>query len=310
MIDPSSPEQALERGYAISTAATIERERAREHQHTADLIEAFTGHDADQVRTAVRQLGITATQTLVEKISQDPSYADNAVREHRESAQQNQRMAERIETWTGILFDLQKTALTETLSRTSGQPYGYRSLSSLTARDLIDIEDRFPDTEARCETLAAREQAAQNGLDNPAEALTAPVILPTTKSSRSPISNVQDILQYTVDQTRQDIIELESKLDFERSLLDALRAGRITKALAPHLEERAIPEEQGASASIVDCFDSRIVNILERMAISTLEGLAQWTEAELAAIPNCGQGTVARIKDELHAHGLSLRDED
>lgn len=54
----------------------------------------------------------------------------------------------------------------------------------------------------------------------------------------------------------------------------------------------------------------RSYNCLKRVGVETIGDLISKTEAELSAIPNFGKKSIEEVKENLAAHGLSLRSED
>jgi DNA-directed RNA polymerase subunit alpha len=54
----------------------------------------------------------------------------------------------------------------------------------------------------------------------------------------------------------------------------------------------------------------RSYNCLKRVGVETIGDLISKSEAELSAIPNFGKKSIEEVKENLAAHGLSLRDED
>ncbi len=53
----------------------------------------------------------------------------------------------------------------------------------------------------------------------------------------------------------------------------------------------------------------RSYNCLKRVGIETIGDLVTKSEDELAAIPNFGKKSIEEVRETLHAHGLSMRDE-
>jgi DNA-directed RNA polymerase subunit alpha len=54
----------------------------------------------------------------------------------------------------------------------------------------------------------------------------------------------------------------------------------------------------------------RSYNCLKRVGVETIGDLVSKTEAELSAIPNFGKKSIEEVKENLAAHGLSLRDDE
>ena len=54
----------------------------------------------------------------------------------------------------------------------------------------------------------------------------------------------------------------------------------------------------------------RSYNCLKRVGVETIGDLISKTEGELSAIPNFGKKSIEEVKENLAAHGLSLREDD
>jgi len=86
---------------------------------------------------------------------------------------------------------------------------------------------------------------------------------------------------------------------------------------SPRLLGEQAPEEPPAGGGMHDIMIEelelgvRSYNCLKRVGVETIGDLISKTEAELSAIPNFGKKSIEEVKENLAAHGLSLRsDED